>query len=226
MATRPRKTVGSKGPAIGDLSPMLLDERKAAPVDQSEYIAEIKYDGYRILAEFGEGHCILKTKNGADCTKWFPEVASGLAALSCGRTVVDGEMTILDELGRTDFNALHDRARRRRWQEGDKLVTFCVFDLLVQNGVSIMDRPLVERKALLAELVEPAPPNVLYARYIDATTDDLPVTWLYEHALSLKLEGIVGKLAQSKYRPGVRTTDWFKLKRPGAVPPERFHRKK
>lgn len=203
---------------------MLLDEREVPPVDQSEYIAEIKYDGYRILGEFGERHCILKTKNGADCTKWFPEVAHGLAEISCGRTVVDGEMCILDGLGRTDFNALHARARRRRWQEGDVLVTFCVFDLLVQDGHSIMDRPLVERKALLAALLDPAPPNVLYARHIDATTADAPVSWLYERALGLKLEGVVGKLAQSKYRPGVRTTDWFKLKRPGAVPPERFRR--
>lgn len=205
---------------------MLLDERKVAPVDQSEYIAEIKYDGYRILCEFGEQRCILKTKNGADCTKWFPEVAQGLAQLSCGRMVVDGEMCILDELGRTDFDALHSRARRRRFQEGDLLVTFCVFDLLVQDGHSIMDRPLVERKGRLAALLHPAPPNVLYARHIDATTSDAPVSWLYEHALGLKLESVVGKLAQSKYRPGVRTTDWFKLKRPGAVPPERFHRKR
>lgn len=86
--------------------------------------------------------------------------------------------------------------------------------------------PLVARKALLAALLDPAPPNVLYARHIDATTANAPVTWLYEHALGLKFEGVVGKLAQSRYRPGVRATDWFKLKRPGAVPPERFHRKK
>lgn len=205
---------------------MLLDERKVAPQDQSDYIAEVKYDGYRVLAEFGEGSCILKTKNGADCTAWFPEVANGLAALSCGRMIVDGEMSILDEVGRTDFDALHARARRRRWKEGDKLVTFVVFDLLVMDGLSTMDRPLTERKALLAGLLDPAPPNVLYARHIDSTTSDMPVSWLYEHALGLMLEGVVGKLANSIYRPGERTTDWFKLKRPGAVPPSRFHRKK
>lgn len=139
--------------------------------------------------------------------------------------IVDGEMTILDDLARTDFNALHDRARRRRWREGDALVTFCVFDLLVADGLSIMKRPLEERKARLASLLDPAPPNVLYARLIDASTDDAPVTWLYEHALGLKLAGVVGKLAKSSYQPGTRSTDWFKLKRPGAVPPERFHRK-
>lgn len=226
MATRDRRSTKFAGLPIDQLAPMLLDERKVAPDDQADYIAEIKYDGYRVLAEFGQGVCTLKTKNGADCTRWFPEIAEPLANLACGRTVVDGEMCILDELGRTDFNALHDRARRRRFRDGDLPVTYCVFDLLVQDGYSVMERPLVERKAELATILDPPPPNVLYARHIDSGTDAAPVSWLFAHALGLKLEGVVAKLAQSPYEPGVRTTAWFKLKRPGAVPPERFHRKK
>ena len=138
--------------------------------------------------------------------------------------VVDGEMCILDEVGRSDFDALHDRARRRKLSPGDRLVTFCVFDLLVYEGRSVMALPLIERKAMLAALLSPAPSNILYARHITSADVENPISWLYAHALELKLEGVVGKRATSPYRPGERSPDWFKLKRPGAVPPERFHR--
>ena len=136
-------------------------------------------------------------------------------------------MVVLDEIGRTSFDLLHERARRRRWREGDPAVTYCVFDLLVQNNASTMELPLIDRKTLLSALIlESAPSSVLYARHISSEDCDAPVTWLFEHALTLQLEGVVGKLADSPYLPGQRSPLWFKLKRPGAVPPDRFRRKR
>ena len=55
-------------------------------------------------------------------------------------------------------------------------------------------------------------------------TLDTEGEWLYEQALALQLEGIVGKRLDSLYYPAVRSSDWLKVKRPGAVPPERFRR--
>lgn len=213
-------------PGIEALLPMLLDERKIAPAEQNDYIAEVKYDGYRVLAQFGEGACILRTRNGTDCTRWFPEVARPLAAVPHSRMVIDGEMCILDAGGRSDFNALHQRARRRRFSDGDVCVTFCAFDVLVFNGRNVMVLPLIRRKRLLEEILAPGIDNVLYARHISGDDVGEPVSWLYARALELELEGIVAKRADSLYRPGERSPDWFKLKRPGAVPPERFHRKR
>lgn len=224
----PRKTPSTALPAplIEDVSPMLLSERKTAPHDESEWIAEIKYDGYRVMAQFGERSCTLKSRNGANCTKWFPEVSEALASLDCGRMVVDGEMCVLDEVGRTDFDALHNRAMRKTFNPGDPIVTYCVFDLLVLDGLNIMSKPLIERKALLQQLMSPAPPHLLYAGHIDSDSIEHPVSWLYNHALSLQLEGVVGKKRDSIYLPGERNSTWFKLKRPGATPPGRFHRKR
>ena len=79
--------------------------------------------------------------------------------------VIDGEVCVLDALGRADFDALHLRARCRRYAPGDPPVTFCVFDLLVQDGRNVMGLPLIERKALLAKLLDPAPPFVLHASF-------------------------------------------------------------
>jgi bifunctional non-homologous end joining protein LigD len=66
----------------------------------------------------------------------------------------------------------------------------------------------------------------LYAQHVDSSTVENPVSWLYAQALALRLEGVVGKLADSPYLPGQRTKNWFKLKRPGAVPPSRFKHKR
>jgi bifunctional non-homologous end joining protein LigD len=199
--------------------------RLRPPSDEDGWVAEIKYDGYRSLAQFGDGGCVLRTRNGVDCTAWFPEVAEALALLRMGRTIVDGEIAVLDDVGRTDFETLQSRARRRRWRAGDVAVTYCVFDLLVVDGASIMGERLVERKVRLAQLLSAELPYILFARHVDSSMVEQPVSWLYAQAVALELEGVVGKRADSVYVPGDRTKNWFKLKRPGAVPPERFKHK-
>lgn len=210
---------------IDSVRPMLLDERKVAPKNQRDYVVELKLDGYRVLGLFGEGVCELRTRNGADCTRWFEEVSNALKQLKCGRMIVDGEMSVLDQFGRSDFNALHARARRRKHVEGEPCVTYCIFDLLVENGLDITREPLIERKARLAAVLKRTQPDhTLYVQHFTADDVESPISWLYKQALELHLEGVVAKLANSAYEPGIRTPYWFKLKRPGAVPPERFKR--
>jgi bifunctional non-homologous end joining protein LigD len=199
---------------------MLLDERPIPPFDQPGWIYEIKWDGYRIVAGIERGVVQLATKNGANATKWFPEVVAGLAKLRGGPHVLDGEVCVLDELGRSDFNRLQDRARRRRWYEGADPVVFCAFDLLTRDGRSLITLPVESRKAQLAELLSPAPPSVLYLGHFEADEGRR----IFEHAKELKLEGLVAKRLGSPYRPGVRSPDWVKCKVRGAIPPERFKR--
>jgi len=203
-----------------DLRPMLLDERLLLWGDPA-WVYELKFDGYRVLAEFGSGAARLKTRNGADCTAWFPEVARGLAGVKGGPHITDGEMcVVLDEYGRSDFNRLQDRARRRRWYEGADSVTYCVFDLLQENGKDITQLlPLLKRKARMLKRLTGVP-SILPMTHIAAEQG----AELFEMARQLRLEGLVGKRADSVYKPGVRSSDWVKIKRKGAIPPERFRR--
>jgi bifunctional non-homologous end joining protein LigD len=105
---------------LADLKPMLLDER---PFDFGEpgWIYELKFDGYRLLAEFGDCKAFLRTRNGADVTRWFPEATKSLMAVDGGPYVVDGEAVVLDDKSRSDFDRLHsERAgaagtRARTW---------------------------------------------------------------------------------------------------------------
>ncbi|RZL88519.1 MAG: hypothetical protein EOP82_22775 [Variovorax sp.] len=199
--------------------PMLLDER---PLDLHEpgWIYEIKYDGYRVIATFGAGSCELRTRKGADATKWFPEVVNSLEEIPGGPYVTDGEVCVLDDVGRSDFDKLQDRARRRRWDVGADPVVYCVFDLLVLEGKDITAVPLLQRKQALADLLDPAPPNVLMVGHFDSDGH----RFFHESVLPLKLEGLVAKWPTSPYSPGVRSSAWVKVKRKGAVPAERFKR--
>ncbi|HEX2548067.1 MAG TPA: hypothetical protein VHL79_24495 [Ramlibacter sp.] len=207
-------------PVFEALRPMLLDKRKHPPFDSSDWAFEIKYDGWRILAQFGGGAAPqLRTRQGLDASTWFPEVCRDLARYA-GRSphVVDGEICVLDPMGRSDFERLQTRARRKCWYPECDPVAFCIFDLLVQSGRSVMGLGYSERKKRLARLFAPKPRRGLLV------VQSIPDTGkqLFAHAVALELEGIVGKRKDSLYTPGERTDVWRKVRRPGAVPPERF----
>lgn len=196
---------------------MLLGE--ARPFNDVDWLFEIKHDGYRVLAEWDGAGVYLQSRNGADATAWFPEVTASLAGITGGRHVVDGEMCVLDDIGRSNFNRLHARARMRGWRRGADPVVFCVFDVLVQAGKSVMRLPLTERKQRLAKLFSDKPPSTLVVSDFEGEG-----RLLYDQAVQLKLEGIVAKRKASVYEPGQRTADWLKIKRPGATPAQRFQR--
>jgi bifunctional non-homologous end joining protein LigD len=199
---------------------MLLSERPFA-FGEPGWVYEIKFDGYRLLAEFGEGvQTELRTRHGADATKWFPEVVKSLSSIKGGPFITDGEACVLDDLGRSDYGKLQDRARRRRWFPGSAPVTYAVFDLLVDQGRDITAEPLFERKERLAQLLKRPLPNVLMVGHFDEDGEQL----FRDAVHQLKLEGLIAKHANSRYLPGVRSAEWVKVKRKGAVPAERFRR--
>lgn len=69
---------------LADLRPMLADDRKHRPYSDTEWVFEIKVDGYRMLAEFGAGDVHLRTRQAIDCTTWFPEICRALRAYEGG----------------------------------------------------------------------------------------------------------------------------------------------
>lgn len=205
----------SRAPSLSDLSPMLLGEVRR-PFSDPAFGYEIKFDGYRVLASAGAEGVKLKSRNGADASRWFPEITSTLKAVAGRQLILDGEVCVLDDIGRSDFDRLHARARKRGPDAGEPVV-YCVFDILVMRGKSVMDKPLIARKKLLAPLR--GLPGVLVVDQVPGEGEAL-----YQYVLALKLEGLVAKRLDSPYRPGVRSMDWLKIKRPGAVPAKRFDR--
>ena len=193
-------------------APMQAPEALRPPFTDPDWLYEIKQDGYRCMAAVDTGAVELRTKSGADCTAWFPEIVEALAACPGGPHVIDGEACVLGPNGVSDFNRLQQRARRRRWYPGAAQVTLCAFDILVHNGQRVMGLPLVERKQLLQALLAGIPnQSVLFV-------SDLPADEKVFQAMvgaGLKIEGVMAKRRASTYQPGVRSKDWLKVKRPG-----------
>jgi bifunctional non-homologous end joining protein LigD len=170
-----------------------------------------QYDGYRCLARAGGGAPVeLRTKRGVDCTQWFPEIAQVLSELAGGPHVIDGEISVLDDIGRSDFERLQQRVRRQRRTPGSDPVTLCAFDVLYVDGRNVMGLPLMERKELLRELLEP-----LRRRLVIVGEFATDAALFNTVVLGAKLEGLVAKERGSVYVPGMRSRSWVKVKRPG-----------
>jgi bifunctional non-homologous end joining protein LigD len=189
----------------------MLATEGGKPFTAADWIYEVKYDGYRCMARFGGGQPTeLRTKSGAACSTWFPEISELLSRVPGGPHIVDGEACVLDEIGRSDFECLQARARRRRWYAGCNPVTICAFDLLYLNGRNVMALPLVERKAMLQQLLAPVRKHLVIVGELAAEAE------LFAQAVEgAKLEGFVAKRLGSPYVPGARTRDWLKIKRAG-----------
>lgn len=168
-----------------------------------DWLYELKYDGYRIVA-FVEGNNVrLITRNGNDLMGRFHPIASSLAELAAGRAMVlDGEIAITDEFGKTDFQALQNYMKK----SSNVSLTYIVFDLLALDGVDLRGRRLVERKEMLENLMENAPGNLHYSRHIAGNGRES-----FAAAREAGMEGIIGKKADSEYS-GLRNQNWIKLK--------------
>lgn len=183
-----------------------LDVQLAKLVDRippgDEWLYEMKFDGYRILA-FLEGNRVrLITRNGNDYTSRFQDVSASLLDWAGGRAMVlDGEMTIIDERGKTDFQALQNYLKHPKGK-----LTYILFDLLALDGVDLREEPLLARKERLGTLMQQAPSDLFYSRHVRGKGEES-----FQAACAAGMEGIVGKKADSPYT-GTRNGDWIKRK--------------
>lgn len=172
------------------------------------WVFERKLDGVRLLAWVDDGEVSLLSRNRIHQEDVYPEVVDGLAEAVAADAVLDGEVVAYDEEGRTSFGRLqqrmhtHNEARSRR---SPVRTTFVVFDLLWVAGRDVRDLPLRDRKALLAQVVEPGGAIEL-SDALEGTSEELVA-----HARDEGWEGLIAKRVESRYQ-GRRSRDWLKLK--------------
>jgi bifunctional non-homologous end joining protein LigD len=173
-----------------------------------DWLFEIKWDGVRALARIEDGALTLRSRNGADITKRYPELAFLPQALAASQAIVDGEIVALDEHGLSSFERLQERMHVRAPSEhlvSQVPVVFFAFDLLYCDGYDLRKAPLLERKQLLQRLVHASE----RFRYADHQMEHGKE--LFELAKQTGLEGIVAKRADSPYVSD-RSAHWMKLK--------------
>jgi DNA ligase D-like protein (predicted ligase) len=163
----------------------------------SGWLYEIKLDGYRMIAvrnDKPELYSRLKNSN----TSKFPEIATALISLPHG-TVIDGELVAIDNDGMPDFNLLQN------YRSSEAHLVYFAFDILAHKGKSLLELPLVERRKILRDVVEPNE----RVQLVEASTNaEGIVRFVQEH----QLEGIIAKRADSAYLPGKRTSSWVKTR--------------
>jgi len=181
--------------------PQLTDHRDTAP-DGEHWLHEIKWDGYRLLADVHEGEVTLRSRNGLDWTADFPEVVQALQALPVRDARLDGELVVLDDNGRSDFAAL------QRVIDGSSKqpLRYIVFDLPGVAGTDISRAPLLERKALLKDLIGPAPGILAFSEHV---IDHGPQ--VFDASGKAGFEGIVSKQVDAPY-VNTRARSWVKVK--------------
>jgi bifunctional non-homologous end joining protein LigD len=192
----------------GFVAPQLASEATVPP-SGSGWLHELKLDGYRVECRLQAGKATLLTRSGLDWTDRMRAVAEAAAKLPANSALLDGELVVLREDGTTSFAdlqaAFQDASPDKRGG-GNRELTYFAFDLLHLNGRNLRDRPLAERKSLLAGLLQSAGETIRISEAIEADA-----ARVFEKACELGAEGVVSKRADSRYTSG-RSSSWLKLK--------------
>jgi bifunctional non-homologous end joining protein LigD len=170
------------------------------PFDHPDWLFEIKWDGYRAIAAVEQGSVRLYSRNQLSLTERFRLIANSLSQLGHD-AVLDGEVVVLDEHGRAQFQLLQNRGGSRKG-----VLAYYVFDLLYLDGHDLRGLPLLRRKELLARIIGDLP-HVRLSEHINQHG-----TAFFAAAEKQRVEGIVAKLAASRYAAGERSRAWLKIK--------------
>jgi bifunctional non-homologous end joining protein LigD len=181
------------------IRPMLATVVKE-PFDHADWIFEVKWDGFRAIAEVRDGTVSIYSRNGISLDKKFFPIVESLRKFGYD-AVLDGEIVVVDDEGRPDFQML-----QHYQNSGSGYLLYYVFDLLYFRGHDLTGLPLLRRKELLKKIL-PSGPKVRVSDHV----------WkegvLFYNVVKEKgLEGIIAKHSQSVYEAGLRSRQWLKVK--------------
>lgn len=170
------------------------------PFDDQEWAFEIKWDGYRAIADLSKNKIRLYSRNGVDFSQKFKKVTNSLK-LQEHDMVLDGEIVAYDDKGKPNFQWLQQIG-----DNPDLVLAYQVFDLLWLNGHSTMNLSYLQRKELLKDaLVETD--SIKFSDHILQNGKEF-----FQAAKDMGLEGIVAKKTDGLYKENIRSSEWLKIK--------------
>ncbi|MBX4210889.1 DNA ligase D [Candidatus Parcubacteria bacterium] len=188
-------------PMPHQIKPMLAT-LTTKPFDREGWIFEVKWDGYRAIAEVQNGNVDLHSRNFISFKEVFSPVVRALKKTT-HQVVLDGEIVALDEKGKSKFQLLQNYKKTR---EGN--LVYYVFDILYLDGHNLMNLHTIDRKELLKKFLDNEQfSNIRFSAHVEKEGEAF-----FNEIKKQGLEGIVAKNARSIYRPGKRTEDWLKIK--------------
>lgn len=193
---------GEAAPLPARFSPQLATLVERAPHDSEDWVYELKFDGYRILARLEDGRATLYTRNGHDWTARMPQLARALESLRVKDAWFDGEIVVLADDGNPSFQLLQNAFDQERAER----ILFYVFDLPYVTGRDLRSAPLSVRRQVLETVLHDAEDPVRFSASFDKPAADLVAS-----ACRMGLEGIIGKRRDAPY-VSRRSDSWIKLK--------------
>jgi bifunctional non-homologous end joining protein LigD len=185
------------------LSPQLATLVKRIPANGDDWLYEIKYDGYRILARIDGDQVNLFTRSGLDWTSKLKTLLPDLKKIGLGKGWLDGEVVMLGEKGLPEFNALQQALETSRIAN----LHYYIFDLPYYAGYDLRNVKLSERRALLERVLSKSTTeHIWFSENFAAAGREI-----LKSACQLGLEGVMGKRKSSFYESG-RTRSWIKIK--------------
>jgi DNA ligase 1 len=180
---------------------------------------QYKYDGFRTQIHKDGNAVSIFSRNLEDMSQMFPELLEGtLKQVRADRVILDAE-TLAYNPESDEFLPFQETTRRRRKYHIETMakqtpLKAFVFDILYKDGMSLLDKPLVERLKILEETVKPG--DVLMLTGNQTVRDAKTLSLIFQEAISKGLEGVVVKKLESPYVAGARNFNWVKLKRHSA----------
>lgn len=191
---------------LGPIDPMLAQpfEGNLSSLDESEWVAERKYDGTRIIFEKLSGEIRAYTRRGIERADTMPDVVAEASELVPDGTILDSEFAFVDTDNRTHFIPIHSDSDKIEAKDLDRILY--VFDILVHDGDWVTSQPLTERKDLLNETIT-AGESI---KHVPVRTSGFKS--FYDDLVAENEEGIIIKRAASRYYVNTRSSHWQKVK--------------
>jgi bifunctional non-homologous end joining protein LigD len=181
------------------VSPQLAQSAKALPAGPA-WVFQEKYDGHRAQIAFSESRVTIYSRNGHDRTEVFESLVPDLSRLPAKSFVIDGELCVIGEDGRSDYGRLCAAL------SAGGPFHLKAFDLLELNGENLCAFPTRSRLNLLDRLLPSARKSLSVAETV--SNGDA----LLAAVRADRREGVIAKRLDAPYRPGERSADWLKIK--------------
>lgn len=202
FAAQAKRAGGTAKPIPEWIAPELATLAEHPPQGQ-QWIHENKFDGYRLVVKIDSGDISIFTRNHNKWNEAFPELLAVLKKLPARSAFLDGEITVVDEKGRTSFQPLQNSIKGG----GKKDYTFFVFDCMYVDGIDLRNVELYKRKDILSKILSRnSSPILQFSEHIEGHG-----TEVFSQACKSKSEGIISKDRNSSYASR-RTTHWLKTK--------------
>jgi bifunctional non-homologous end joining protein LigD len=185
-----------------DFVPPQLATLVDKPPESSEWVHEIKFDGYRILAFKNGKHVKLFSRNHKDWTAEFASIAEQIKRLPVDRLILDGELVLLDKQHRSNFQLLQNSIKENQHSP----IIYYIFDLLYYDQWDLRPLTLIERKSILEPLLKDQSEVLRYSDHVIGQG-----AAMFAQSCERQLEGIISKKMAGSY-VSKRSKSWLKIK--------------